>query len=68
MMQDSSIHTHTLGYDGKNTIEEMIKRAEDLCWNTIGISNHMVFHENMPLFHSMFFADYKIAETQLSTS
>lgn len=60
-MQNFSIHTHTTGYDGKNTIKEMIEQAKKLDWSAIGISNHIVFHENMPLFHPMFYSDYKIA-------
>lgn len=61
-MQNFSLHTHTIGYDGKNTVKEMIEQAENLNWCAIGISNHMVFHKNMPLFHPMFFSDYKIAQ------
>ncbi len=54
-MQNFSIHTHTVGYDGKNTVAEMIQYAIRLKWEAIGISNHIEFHENLPLFHSMFF-------------
>lgn len=49
-MQKFSLRIHTTGYDGKNTIEEMIKQAKKLDWEALGISNHIVFHENMPLF------------------
>ena len=61
MVQKFSLHTHTTGYDGKNTVAEMINQGQALGWHTIGISNHMEFHENLPLFHPMFFADYKAA-------
>ena len=63
-MQKFSIHTHTVGYDGKNTVAEMIQHAIKLKWEAIGISNHIEFHENLPLFHSMFFSDYHKAKEQ----
>lgn len=40
-MQKFSIHTHTVGYDGKNTVAEMIQHAIKLKWEAIGISNHI---------------------------
>lgn len=61
MTQKFSLHTHTVGYDGKNTVAAMIEQSKILGWDTLGISNHMEFHENLPLFHPMFFADYKVA-------
>lgn len=43
-MQKFSFHTHTTGFDGRNTEEEMIRRAEELGWNKIGFSNHLMVH------------------------
>lgn len=34
-MQKFSIHTHTVGYDGKNTVAEMIQHAIKLKWEAI---------------------------------
>ena len=44
MVQDFTLHTHTLGFDGKNTIQEMAKTAEDNGMEFIGISNHFIVH------------------------
>lgn len=47
MKQKFTLHTHTIGFDGKNTISEMIKRAEELGFTTIGISNHLTIHPDI---------------------
>jgi histidinol-phosphatase (PHP family) len=44
MVQDFTLHTHTIGFDGKNTIQEMAKTAEDNGMEFIGISNHFIVH------------------------
>ena len=49
-MQKFSFHTHTntLGiFDGSNSAEEMIKKAEEVGYTDLGISNHIVYHENI---------------------
>ena len=61
-MQNYSIHTHSIEYDGKNTICDMIQRAKILNWSLLGISNHLVCHKNMPLFHKMFYSDFNKAK------
>lgn len=43
-MQKFSLHTHTLGFDGRNTEEEMLVQAQNLGWNCIGFSNHFIVH------------------------
>ncbi|MBQ8293902.1 MAG: PHP domain-containing protein [Alphaproteobacteria bacterium] len=43
-MQNFTLHTHTIGFDGKNTIAEMVARAAQLGMNAIGISNHFIVH------------------------
>ena len=43
-MQNFSLHTHTKGFDGQNTEEEMISQAQKLGWETIGFSNHFIVH------------------------
>lgn len=60
-------HTHALGcFDGKSTAEEMITQAEALGFDTIGISNHLIWHPNVPLTSPMFFQDWdKALEAQL---
>jgi len=39
-MKKSNIHTHTVFCDGKNTPEEMIERAEELGFVSLGFSSH----------------------------
>lgn len=46
-MQDFTLHTHTIGFDGKNTPAEMASRATELGMHTIGISNHFIVHPNI---------------------
>ena len=46
-MQDFSLHTHTLGFDGRSTEEEMLQRAKELGWSKIGFSNHFIVHRNI---------------------
>lgn len=46
-MQKFSLHTHTIGFDGQNTEEEMILRAKELGWSRIGFSNHFIVHPNI---------------------
>lgn len=43
-MQDFTLHTHTVGFDGHNTVAEMIDRAAALGMHAIGISNHFIVH------------------------
>ena len=44
MPQCFTLHTHTLGCDGKNTIAEMVARATEIGMTAIGISNHFIVH------------------------
>lgn len=37
-----TLHTHTVGFDGQNSIQDMVNRARDMGFNTIGISNHFI--------------------------
>lgn len=46
-MQNFSLHTHTLGFDGRNTEEEMLRKAQDLGWTHIGFSNHFIVHPDI---------------------
>ena len=43
-MQNFSLHTHTIGFDGRNTEEEMLSKAIELGWGHIGFSNHFIVH------------------------
>jgi histidinol-phosphatase (PHP family) len=43
-MQKFSLHTHTIGFDGHNSEEEMVARASDLGWDLIGFSNHFIVY------------------------
>ncbi len=40
MTSPSNLHTHTTYCDGKNTAQEMIRRAIELGWKSIGFSGH----------------------------
>lgn len=44
MVQNYSLHTHTIGFDGRNTVDEMVARARELGWGALGISNHFIVH------------------------
>lgn len=63
-MQLFSYHTHTniFGFDGKNTAEEMIARAEEIGFKEIGISNHFIYHPNLHDKDNMFFTDLSAME------
>ncbi|MBQ9271541.1 MAG: histidinol-phosphatase HisJ family protein [Alphaproteobacteria bacterium] len=43
-MQKFSLHTHTLGFDGQNTEEEMLQKAVSYGWTHLGFSNHFIVH------------------------
>ena len=63
-MQNFSYHTHTNSfgvYDGRDSVYQMIAKAEEIGFKKLGISNHMIFHPNMPLQSKMFFSDYNTA-------
>lgn len=59
-------HTNSLGiFDGNNSADEMISRAEELGFAEIGISNHMICHPSIGYINkmqNMYFRDYKVAE------
>lgn len=60
-MQNFSYHTHTNSFgifDGANSADEMIKKAEEIGFTKFGISNHMAFHPNMPNQSRMFFSNF----------
>lgn len=64
-MQKFSYHTHTNSFDlfdGRNSAKEMIKKAEEIGYVELGISNHICCHHNYPQFSPMFFNDYQQAE------
>lgn len=42
MNQKFTLHTHTVGFDGQNTVPEMVARAREMGFDTIGISNHFI--------------------------
>lgn len=44
---DYTLHTHTIGFDGRNTVEEMICAARARGFHTIGFSNHFIVHPNI---------------------
>ncbi len=47
MTQNFTLHTHTAGFDGRHTECEMVERAADLGFHTIGVSNHFIVHPNI---------------------
>ena len=46
-IQDFSLHTHTVGFDGRDTPAQMVARAQELGMKTIGISNHFIVHPDI---------------------
>lgn len=46
-MQDFSFHMHTKGFDGRNSEEEMLQKAEDCGLKQIGFSNHFIVYPNI---------------------
>ena len=47
MKIDYTLHTHTVGFDGRNTPQEMVETAISRGFNTIGFSNHFIVHPNI---------------------
>ncbi len=65
-MQNFTYHAHTNGqgiFDGRNTAEEMICRAEKLGFEELGISNHLIFHPNLKTVDKMFFNDFDVVSS-----
>lgn len=47
MTQNFTLHTHTLGFDGKNNEREMMDTALRCGMKTIGFSNHFIVHPDI---------------------
>lgn len=67
MIQNFTLHTHNneLRFDGRASAQEMISSAQAKGLKTIGVSNHLIVHQNMNSPHSdepMFFNDYNKAQ------
>ena len=65
-MQNFTYHAHTNGqgiFDGRNTASEMICRAEELGFEELGISNHLIFHPNLKTVDKMFFNDFDVVSS-----
>jgi histidinol-phosphatase (PHP family) len=65
--QKFTLHTHNneLHFDGRYSAREMIQTAQDLGFETIGVSNHMIMHQGLTPYlerEPMFFDDYNKAE------
>lgn len=54
MVQDFSLHTHTIDFDGRNAPAEMVARAKELGFKSFGISNHFIVHPNIK--HARFYS------------
>ena len=44
MTQKFTLHTHTIGFDGRSTSADMVARATEMGFDAIGISNHFILH------------------------
>ena len=42
VMKKYTLHTHTVGFDGQDSVRAMVECARDKGFNTIGISNHFI--------------------------
>ena len=47
MIQNFSLHTHTIGFDGRNTPARMMACARQHGMTALGISNHFIVHPNI---------------------
>lgn len=47
MTQKFTLHTHTIGFDGRSRPADMIARATELGMRAIGISNHFIMHPDI---------------------
>lgn len=45
--QNFSLHTHTIGFDGRNTPADMVAAAQQVGLKHLGISNHFIVHPNI---------------------
>lgn len=67
-MQNFTYHCHTNSlqiFDGQNSVDEMVCRAEQLGFETIGISNHLICHPAIGMidkYAPMYFRDYNKAD------
>ena len=39
-----SLHTHTIGFDGSNSVQEMVDAAQKIGYSAIGITNHFIVY------------------------
>jgi len=37
-----TLHMHTIGFDGRNSVDDMVNRAREMGFDTVGISNHFI--------------------------
>ncbi|MBO4745870.1 MAG: PHP domain-containing protein [Alphaproteobacteria bacterium] len=44
---DYSLHTHTIGFDGRNSVADMVAAADARGMKTFGISNHFIVHPHI---------------------
>lgn len=47
MIQKFSYHTHTNFSDGSFPLSRMLEKAVELGWREIGVTDHLIIHENM---------------------
>lgn len=47
MKIDYTLHTHTVGFDGRNTVEDMVCVAQVRGFKVIGFSNHFIVHPDI---------------------
>lgn len=45
-VQNFSYHTHTSFSDGVNSLEEMVRRAKDIGFTHLGVSDHLIVHKD----------------------
>lgn len=39
-----SLHTHSVGFDGSNSVQEMVNAAQQIGYSAIGITNHFIVY------------------------
>ena len=48
-----NLHTHTTYCDGKNTAEEMVQKAIELGFKSLGFSGHAPMPDSIPAAYAM---------------
>ena len=68
LVQDFSLHTHTVGFDGANSPSDMVMCAKNMGFTSFGISNHFIVHPDIKRARFYPFAESRGYDTIYSTT